>query len=165
MEAFDTDPSPDGVVAADLRSKSLTMTGDIDSARVTILVDTDSSYDFLHPCITECLHLSLSAIIPFRIYVGNGESIVCSHMSNDTPLIVQETSFMVDLYILHIHGPNVILGMEWLESLGRVTTDYVAKSMGFFTGNDRLILRGEAQPPQRISTSSLAQIMTSSSLF
>ena len=72
---------------------------------------------------SKSLHLPLTAVRPFRVYVGNRESLLCSHMSKDTRLVMQGMVFTIDLHILPIHGPDVILGMEWLESLGRVTTD------------------------------------------
>ncbi|KAL1534405.1 hypothetical protein AAHA92_30586 [Salvia divinorum] len=165
----------DEVIAADLshlhtiagkqRSKSLSLTGTIDSKKVTILVDTGSSHDFLHPRIAEQLRLPLTAVKPFRVYVGNGESLVCSYMSRKTPLIMQGTSFVIDLHILSIHGPDVILGMEWLESLGRVTTDYVAKSMEFFRGDELVVLTGSPQRPKQISLNSLTSFLTRASLF
>ncbi|XP_042032774.1 uncharacterized protein LOC121779504 [Salvia splendens] len=176
-ESDDTDPSGvnNEVVTADLshlhaidgkrRGKSLTLSGNISSESVTILVDTGSSHDFLHPRIAERLRLPLTAIRPFRVYVGNGEYIVCSHVSKGTQLCVQGTPFAIDLHVLPIHGPDVILGMDWLESLGRVTTDFVAKSMEFYRGKDLITLQGSAHPPRQISLASLHTLVSRDSLF
>lgn len=147
------------------RSKSLTLLGNIDSEKVTILVDTGSSHDFLHSRIPEHLRLSLTAVKPFRVYVGNGASILCSHMSKATPLTVQGTVFSIDLHILPVHGLDVVLGMEWLESLGRVTTDFITKSMEFIRGNDLIVLKGATHPPRQISLSTLTTLMSRASLF
>ncbi|KAL1531088.1 hypothetical protein AAHA92_33807 [Salvia divinorum] len=156
----------DEVISADLShlhsadekrsSKSLSLAGNIEDARVTILIDTGSSHDFLHPRIAEQLRLPLTPVKPFRVYVGNGDSLICSFMSKNTPLSLQGTHFSIDLHILPVHGPDVILGMEWLESLGRVTTDYALKSMEFFRGDELVVLKGLAQPPRQISLASLA---------
>lgn len=123
----------------------------IESVPVSVLVDTGSSHDFLHPRIAERLRLPLTAVRPFRVYVGNGESLLCSHMRKATSLVMQNTPFSVDLHVLHVHGPDVILGMEWLESLGRVTTDYVAKSMEFVRGDKLIVLSGANPPPAQLS--------------
>ena len=50
--------------------------------------------------------------------------------------MMQGTPFAIDLHVLTIHGPNVILGMKWLDSLGRVTIDFVTKSIEFVRGNE-----------------------------
>ncbi|KAG6402647.1 hypothetical protein SASPL_134849 [Salvia splendens] len=107
--------SIDGLV----RSKSISLIGDIRSTTVRVLVDTGSSHDFIHPRIAEQLSLPLTSISPFRVYVGNGASLLCSHVTRVTELKIQDVLFLVDLYILPIHGPDIILGMTWLESLGR----------------------------------------------
>lgn len=165
----------DEVVTADLSHlhamdgkrtwKSLMLSRSMESTAVTVLVDTDSSHDFLHPRVAERLHLPITAIKPFRVYVGNGASIVCSYMCKRTKLVVQGTSFIIDLHVLPIHGLDVVLGMDWLESFGRVTTDFVTKSMEFVRGNNLVVLHRIAHPPSRIYLSSLADIMSSASLF
>ena len=85
-----------------------------------VLIDTGSDRDFLHPNIAESLHLPLSPIRTFRVYVGNGEALLCTHVSRQMKLEIQGTVFRGDLHILPVHGPDVILGMDWLESLGKV---------------------------------------------
>ena len=86
-------------------------------------------------------------------------------MSKNTQLVLQGTLFSIDLHILPIHGPDVILGMEWLESLGRVTTDYTERSMEFTCDNDLIVLNGVSESPKRLSLNSLASLMSHVTLF
>ena len=79
----------------------------------------------MHSYITEKLHLPLSEIRPFREYVGNGEALLCTHVSKLTKIEVKGSIFLVDLHILPVHGPDVILGMDWLESLGSIYTHWL----------------------------------------
>lgn len=39
--------------------------------------------------------------------------------------------FLVNLYILPIEGSDVVLGIQWLQLLSRVSHDYAALSMEF----------------------------------
>ena len=110
------------------RSRPLKFVGVIQNHEVSILIDTGSDRDFMYPNIAEKLHLPLFEIRPFRVYVGNGEALLCTHVSKQTKIEVQGSTFMVDLHILPVHGPDVILGMDWLESLGKVTTDFAGRS-------------------------------------
>lgn len=103
------------------RSRPLKVVGTIQKREVSVLIDKGSDWDFLHPEIAESLHLPQSPIRPFRVYVGNGEALLCSHVSKQTKLEVQGSVFLVDLHILPIHDPDVVLGMDWLESLGKIT--------------------------------------------
>ncbi|XP_047979104.1 uncharacterized protein LOC125221023 [Salvia hispanica] len=166
---YDSSLPEDNVITADLshlnaidirrRAKSINMVGTLHATAVNILVDTESSHDFIHPRLAEKLSLSLTKIKPFRVYVGNGESLLCSHVSKETVLDLQGHIFHVDLHILAFHGPDIILGMEWLESLGRVTHDYVARTMEFYKDDSLVILRGGLSLPHQISVNALATLL------
>lgn len=92
------------------------------------------------------------------MFVGNGEALLCSNVSRHTKLEVQGTIFQVDLHILPIHGPDVILGMDWLESLGKVTADFVGKTLEFTLGDKAISLKGILQPPREIGLHSLSTL-------
>ena len=49
----------------------------------------------------------------------------------------------VDFHVLPICGADVVLGVQWLKSLGPVLTDYATLTMKFIS-NDKLIeLKGD----------------------
>lgn len=116
------------------------------------MIDTGSTHDFLHPQFAKRLQLSLTPIRPFRVYVGNGASILCSHVSRRTKLTLQGEQFLVDLHILDVHGADV---MAWLESLGKVWADFVGKTLEFRRGKRTIVLTGEQQGPRQLSLHSL----------
>ena len=66
----------------------------------------------------------------------------------------------MDLHIFPVHELDVILGMEWLESLGRVTHDYIRKSMEFVKDDRRVVLQRVERPPKQILATTLASFMT-----
>lgn len=85
------------------RSRPLKVLGHIQERKVSILIDTGSDRDFLHPQITESLLLALSPIRLFRVITGNGGALLCTHIARQTLLEVQGYTFTVE-------------GMDWLES-------------------------------------------------
>ena len=105
--------------------------GTIGADPVVILVDTSSSHDFLHPFVAQKLSLPLTAVKPFRVYVGNGASLVCSYASLQTRVVIQSHVFLIDLHIFPVHGPDVIHGLAWLKSLRRVMSDFVDGTLEF----------------------------------
>lgn len=142
------------------KSRPLKVLGQIRDREVCVLIDTGSDRDFLHPQIAEDLHLPLSPIPPFRVYVGNGAALLCTHVSRQTKLEVQGTVFLIDLHILPVHGPDVVLGMDWLESLGKVTADFAGKRIEFRYGDKQIVLQGIVPPPRRMSYQSLTSLLT-----
>ncbi|XP_042006094.1 uncharacterized protein LOC121754869 [Salvia splendens] len=143
------------------RSRPLKVIGTIREREVCVLIDTGSDRDFLHPRIAEGLHLPLSPIRPFRVIVGNGDALLCSHISKQTRLVIQGTEFLVDLHILPVHGPDVILGMDWLESLGPITADFADKRLTFSQGDRRVVLKGIVPPPRRVTLNVLSSLVPS----
>ena len=91
------------------REDAIELWGLIGASSVRILVDKGSSHNFLHPKVAENLALPLSQIHPFRVYLGNSESLLCSHASIKIRLVIQKHVFLIDLHILPVHGPDVIL--------------------------------------------------------
>ncbi|KAG6420575.1 hypothetical protein SASPL_117109 [Salvia splendens] len=67
----------------------------------------------------------------------------------ETMVDLQGHLFQIDLHLLDFHGPNIILGMEWLESLGRVTHDYVEHTMEFSRADSFVVLRGCSSIPHK----------------
>ncbi|XP_042022920.1 uncharacterized protein LOC121770215 [Salvia splendens] len=161
-ETVPTDVSHVHAMDGGRRSRPIKVVGVIHDREVCVLIDTGSDQDFLHLKIAESLHLPLSPIRPFKVIVGNGAALLCTRVSRQTKLEVQGSVFMVDLHILPIHGPDVILGMDWLESLGKVTADFVGKTLEFVHGESRIKLTGVTPPARKIDGVSLAAMMSPS---
>ena len=66
----------------------------------------------------------------------------------------------MDLHVLPVHGPDVILGMEWLESLGRVTTDFATTSIEFVKDDKLIVLSGVLRAPSMLSLNSFVSLMS-----
>lgn len=141
------------------RAASLELQGFLGKSEVLILVDTGSTHNFLHPRVAEKIQLPLHAIQPFRVYVGNGQSLLCANMSPRVELRIQGHSFTLDLYILPVHGPDVILGMSWLRSFHRVTSDYDAGTMEFENNGHPICLKVLSHSPRQVSVRTFAAIM------
>lgn len=49
----------------------------------------------------------------------------------------------IDLYVLPMKGLDVVLGIQWLQKLGKVTHDYVEQTMEFTLVNTTYTLKGD----------------------
>lgn len=137
--------------------------GSLGNAAVSIMLDTGSTHDFLHFHIAVVLNLPLTPVKPFRVYVGNGDTITCSYIAHNCKLTIQEVDFSIYLHILDIHGSDIILGMAWLESLGKVFAYFVGKTLEFKRGTTSYTIRGSQPSPRQISLQSLFLLSSHSS--
>ena len=81
-------------------------------------------------------------------------------------MTLQGHQFLVDLYILPIQGPEIVLGVQWLQQLGKVTHDYAKLSMEFKWNGKVISLTGDQmEHPKQISFNHLETLFISNEVF
>ncbi|GJU85146.1 hypothetical protein Tco_1292692 [Tanacetum coccineum] len=56
---------------------------------------------------------------------------------------ILRVTIKVDIYVLPMQGPGVVLGIQWLQNLGKVTHDYAQQTMEFTLLNKTYSLKGD----------------------
>ncbi|KAH9778847.1 hypothetical protein KPL71_007489 [Citrus sinensis] len=141
--------------------RSLRLLGEINQQPVQVLIDSGSTHNFIKPAVAEVLGLAVQDTTTFRVYIGNGDSLVCRYVCSQVALSMQGHVFYIDLYVLPIEGPDIVLGIQWLQLLGKVSHDYAALSMEFFYNGSPVFLRGDLSlSPRPISFHQLEALMS-----
>lgn len=78
----------------------------------------------------------------FHVLVGNGDRLSCSNYCPNVPVYFSSTKFLTDLYILPISGTDVVLGIQWLKTLGPIVTDYASLTMQLNWNGSPVHLKG-----------------------
>ncbi|XP_011078981.1 uncharacterized protein LOC105162605 [Sesamum indicum] len=120
--------------------RTLRLTVYIQGRPVSVLVDSGSSHNILQPRIAQLLDLKVHLIVPFSVLVGNGASIGCSGVCSDVPIQLQQHAFRISFYLLPVHGADVILGVQWLRTLGPFVSDFSIPSMQFYYDGSLVVL-------------------------
>lgn len=142
LHAINGNPSP----------KALKFTGLIFGLQVTILVDTGSSHNIIQPRIANYLHLSLTPISPFSVMVGNGAHLNCNSICSDVALKIQGHVFVVPCYLIPIEGADIVLGLDWLSTLGQIAADFTTPKLSFLYKNHHITLLGNQHKPIQPAT-------------
>lgn len=127
-------------------TRTLRVTGRIQQMEVSILIDSGSSHNILQPRVASFLQLNVESINPFDVFVGNGETIKCSGSCNNIPVHINDAIFQVPFMILPIHGADVVLGVQWLSTLGPFLSDYSIPCIQFFHNNKPVTISGANSP-------------------
>ncbi|XP_024024277.1 uncharacterized protein LOC112092413 [Morus notabilis] len=114
-----------------------------------VLVDTGSNNNFIQEALVEKLGLSCEGSKKFKVYMGNGQYLVCDRLCKGVALDLQGNSFVVDLYVLPIWGLDVVLGMQWLRTLGPCIHDHDKLTMEFQWKGKTVRLAGSSDLPTR----------------
>ncbi|XP_019450613.1 PREDICTED: uncharacterized protein LOC109352884 [Lupinus angustifolius] len=140
--------------------KTLKFSGIILGHSVTVLVDTGSSHNILQPRFAAHLKLPITETPKFPVMVGNGAHIFCSRLCDQTPITLQQIEFLIPFYLLPIKGADVVLGIEWLQTLGPIVSDFSIPSMKFSVGQTHITLTGESTfSPQPSSFHQISRLL------
>ncbi|KAD3642211.1 hypothetical protein E3N88_31435 [Mikania micrantha] len=123
--------------------KVLRVTGFIAGHSVSILIDSGSTHNIIQPRVASFLNLQVSPIQPFSVMIGNGEFIHCTGYCPEVMLCLAKHQFSFPLFVLPIEGADIVLGIAWLSSLGKIVADFSVPSISFTRQGDYITLTGE----------------------
>ncbi|XP_058757342.1 uncharacterized protein LOC131630580 [Vicia villosa] len=124
----------------------------IDGLVVTVLIDTGSTHNILQPRIATHLKIPNTPIPNFSVMVGNGSKLECSGLCSKVPITLQDHLFFIPFYLIPIEGADVVLGMEWLRTLGPIVADFSIPEISFTYEDKNLTIQGDTNQTPTPST-------------
>jgi hypothetical protein len=95
------------------------------------LVDSRSTHMFIHDAVVHCLGLDVTLQPNLFVKVANGERLQSYGACKATEVLIQGKSFVMNCYALPPEGFDIILGVQWLKSLGPIMWDFAPLTMAF----------------------------------
>ena len=140
--------------------RTLRVLGHIQSSSIAVLVDSGSTHNFIQDRKAKFLGLQAIPAQGFHVLVGNGEELSCKYVCKQVPLHLETHKFLVDLFVLPLSGAELVLGVQWLTTLGSVLTDYEKLTMKFIKDGEMVQLEGQTrEAPQEASSHQLRRLM------
>lgn len=130
------------------------------SESLEVLIDTGSNNNFIQKNLAQRLGLHTADTKKFKVYMGNGNSLWCSQVCSGVELSLQGHKFLIDIFVLPIWGMDVVLGMQWLQTLGPCLHDHKALTMEFEWNGKMVKLAGSSTlATQQLSLSKLHTLL------
>jgi hypothetical protein len=129
--------------------------------RVTVLVDGGASHNFIDSSLVERKSISAESFGGFSVVIPGENTLDCTRYVPQMTLNLGNYMLTDDFYVVKIPDTNVVLGVQWLYSLGRYSTNYQTMEMEF-QGQDgkRVDLRGmHTYPPKVITVKQMEAVM------
>uniref|UniRef100_A0A3Q7EG54 Uncharacterized protein n=1 Tax=Solanum lycopersicum TaxID=4081 RepID=A0A3Q7EG54_SOLLC len=121
---------------------TLRFTRKMNGTLIQILVHGGSTHNFIQERVARFLQLSIETISSFPVVVRSGQRLRCDGVARGLMLLIQGTTLTEDLYILSLHGADLVLGVSWLAKLGPVVTNYATRTLEFNLGGNQLVWQG-----------------------
>lgn len=91
---------------------------------VSMFLDGGSSYNFIQPRLVKHFKLPIEKVPDFKVMVGGGNHLQGNSVVRELPLIIDGNHINISAYALEATGYDVVLGAEWLATLGEQLVNY-----------------------------------------
>ncbi|KAJ8898712.1 hypothetical protein K2173_004846 [Erythroxylum novogranatense] len=103
--------------------ETIQLGGKMGKSMGTILVDLGSTHNFVSERFAKKTGIESTNGKKLKVQVASGEELTSSGKCVQTQIIIQGVPIYVDLYILPLEGYDVVLGTQWLRTLGPIIWD------------------------------------------
>ncbi|KZV57116.1 peroxidase 64 [Dorcoceras hygrometricum] len=123
--------------------QTMKLRGRIKDEEVIVMVDSGASHNFVSRKLVEKLGLEIDEAVRFGVCLGDGTKVRCQGLCLE--LVVQLGTYTVAIvgHLFELGGVDVILGVEWLRTLGEVLLDWNKMKMRFKEGKHVVELKGD----------------------
>ncbi|XP_071695748.1 uncharacterized protein [Rutidosis leptorrhynchoides] len=121
--------------------------GKVQNKTLHILIDSDSTHNFLDLDMAKKLGCNLKQIRPMTVKVPGGNQIVSTNECTGFKWKMLFEVFVDDMIVIPLGGCDMVLGIQWLKPLGDIVWNFDSLQMVFKYGNKRMVLRGTTKKP------------------
>eukprot|EP00253_Pinus_taeda_P004466 PITA_04466 len=150
--------APTGGALATLRGvpKYLTLRvpGKIRGQQVSVLVDSGATHNFIDAHMVEQGGIQTESFDGFSVLVPGDQTMMCAHYVLELSVTMGTYTLTDHFFVVDIPNTNMILGVQWLSTLGKVTTDWKTLEIEWDdekTGRHEKIRGQHTYPPQIVS--------------
>lgn len=123
--------------------KTTKLQGVVNRSCVVVVINSGASHNFVTPSLAAKLKLKLSQDTSMEVMLGNGVSVHGSGVCKDVKFSLAEVEFQGNFIALDLGGVDVILGVEWLETLGLCEVDWKSQVWRFYYKGTQVTLQGD----------------------
>ncbi|CAJ2667675.1 unnamed protein product [Trifolium pratense] len=134
-----------GVLGSMGEYKTMKIGGKLENIDVVVLIDSGASHNFISPNLATALGLAVKPVAERKIKLGDGHEVVSKGVCEGLSLILGNMKVVVDVLILDLGGLNVVLGVSWLCTLGKVLMDWKTLTMQFWHQGKSITLQGQGE--------------------
>ncbi|KAJ1407426.1 Retrotransposon gag domain [Sesbania bispinosa] len=125
--------------------KTMRVTGHYQKHPVHILIDSGSTHNFLDIGFAKRYGCRIEDLDPINVVVADGYKLPISSIVRNFTWRLQNTIFTSDIMLIPLGGYDLVLGIEWLVTLGDIVWNFEKLQMEFKINGKRHVLRGSAQ--------------------
>ena len=126
--------APKGVIATLSgvpRFHTLMVRGVVQGHRVGVLIDGGATHNFINTTWVAKWGIQTEKFEGFTVVLAGNNNMECNHWIPKLNVTLGNYIMTDSFYVVNVADTNVVLGVQWLYSIGKYTTDYRAMEMEF----------------------------------
>jgi hypothetical protein len=127
--------------------QTLKIEGYIKKKKVIVLIDSGSTHNFIHHKLAKDVNFFVYPTPEFQVMIADGGTINFSGKFNKINLTMGEYVMNSPMISIPMGGTDVVLGIQWLQSLGTMAFNFQELFMKFLLEGKEIELRGITGKP------------------
>jgi len=156
LEELNDDSAPRVSIAAIVgisQPQTLKLKGYIKNKKVTVLIDTGSTHNFLDIQMARNLNLFVYPVPDMKVMVADGKKIENVGKCHKVKLNIQDYNLTSEFYTLPLGGVDAVLGVQWLQTLGTYSANHQEHFITFNWQGHKYKLHGFQAPNTQVVSS------------
>jgi hypothetical protein len=133
--------------------QTLNIEGYIKNKKVIVLIDSGSTHNFIHYKLAKSLNCFIYLAPEFQVMIANGGTINCLGKFHKIYITMGEYVMNSLMISIPMGGADIVLGVQWLQSLGTMDFNFQELFMKFSLEGKEIELRGITGKPSKVISS------------
>ncbi|KAJ0491928.1 putative nucleotidyltransferase, Ribonuclease H [Helianthus annuus] len=121
---------------------TMRVVGTIGTRQIQILIDSGSTHNFVNSKLALRMNCFTKGVPEMKVLVANGKELDCNQLCPDFQWLMQGVWFKTDVLLLPLENYDMVLGIQWLQSLDDIVWNFKNLTMQFKVGNKVVELKG-----------------------
>ncbi|KAL0560774.1 hypothetical protein IC582_001187 [Cucumis melo] len=117
--------------------------GTLQGKEVVILIDCGATHNFVSEKLVTTLQLPIKETAHYGVILGSGTAIQGKGICESIEVQMKDWTVKEDFLPLELGGVDVILGMQWLYSLGVTVCDWKNLTLTFYDDKKKICIKGD----------------------
>ena len=116
--------------------------GKINGVSLVVLLDIGSTHNFIDAALIPSLHFLVDQSQTLEVKVANGVVVRTQGFCDQVLVCIQREEFSIPFRVLPLGGCDVVLGTQWLTTLGDIQWNFQFLTMEFCHKGHKVMLQG-----------------------
>ncbi|KAM2882707.1 hypothetical protein COP2_015652 [Malus domestica] len=113
------------------RGRAMHLEGVLHHTRIQVFIDSGADQSFLNPQVAARLGLPIDSTSNEAVMVATGRYFRTKGMARNVSVHLRGYDFRADFHLLAVVGCDMVLGVDWLETLGLIGWNFLLKVIEF----------------------------------